>query len=346
MDVRGRGAIYLGAATAALAAAALLVSSCGGSSDTQAAHCDPEALLDLAPTGPRPSDFTVGVRVQRQEDVDDLAAAVGNRIKPRDVFVVDTEHPNSNAKQWEATLERVHQKFPCNRIMDLAGLSPTPNAPSYQFALAGNPELDAILIDYELLSWNGTGRGPWTPSATRNLTRIRAQLAQVSARLKGTDTRVGIAPQFLPAWDYGRIAGLVAAENILLNRIHRGYQVIQTQENCGKPDGPGPPIPRLTPHLLAQYRAAFGSRLPTRDGSTVLFTRDLLQHVGFEIAFSVKPNPRGSDAEERLGPPQAAACTQQILKAGGASILYWASPAAIAALFNTPTGRALRPAHG
>jgi hypothetical protein len=344
MDVRGRGAIYLGAVTAALAA--LLLASCGGSSDSQASHCDPDALLDLAPTGPRPSDFTVGVRVQRQEDVDNLAAAVGNRIKPRDVFVIDTEHPNSNTKQWEATLERVHEKFPCNRIMDLVGLSPKPDGPSYQFALAGNSELDAMLVDYELLSWNGTGRGRWTPSPERNLTRMRAQFDQIAARLKGTDTRIGLAPQFLPAWDYGRIAALVAASNIALNPIHRGYQVIQTQENCGKPDGPGPPIPRLTPHLLTQYRAAIGSRLPVADGSRVLFTRDLLQHVGFEIAFSVKPNPRGSDAEARLGPPQAAACTRQILNAGGASILYWASPAAIAALFDTPTGRSLRPAHG
>jgi hypothetical protein len=341
MDVRGRGAIGFAAALVALAA--LLLASCGGSSDTAASHCDPEALLDLAPTGPRPSDFTIGVRVQRQADVDALAAAVGNRIKPRDVFVIDTEHPNSNQKKWEATLERVHQKFPCNRIMDLVGLSPKPDGPSYQFALAGNPELDAMLVDYELLSWNGTGRGRWTPDPETNLTRMQAQFEQVAARLKGTDTRVGVAPQFLPSWDYGRIAGVVAAENVLLNRLHRGYQVIQTQENCGKPDGPGPPIPRLTSHLLAQYRAAFGTRLPVRDGSTVLFTRDLLQHVGFEIAFSTKPNPKGSDAEERLGPTQAAACTEQILKAGGASILYWASPAAVTALFNTPTGRRLRP---
>jgi hypothetical protein len=327
-----------------LVAAALFVASCGGgSSDPEAAHCDPDAILGLAPTGPKPTAFTVGVRVQRPEDVDNLAEAVGDRIKPRDVFVIDTEHPNSNTKTWEATLEAVREKFPCNRIMDLVGLSPKPDGPSYQFALAGNPELDAMLVDYELLSWNGTGRGRWTPDPERNLTRIRAQFEQIAPRLKGTDTRIALAPQFLPSWDYGRTAGLVAAANIPLNPIHRGYQVIQTQENCGKPDGPGPPIPRLTPQLLAQYRAAFGSRLPVTGGSAVLFTRDLLQHVGFEIAFSIKPNPRGSDAEERLGPQQAAACTRQILGAGGAGILYWASPGAIASLFETPTGKSLRP---
>lgn len=330
-------------AVVAALAVVVLVAACGGSSDPQASHCDPDTLLALAPTGPRPSDFTVGLRVQRQEDVDNLAAAIGSRIKPRDVFVVDTEHPNSNDKKWEATLEEVRKKFPCNRIMDLVGLSPKADAPSYQFALAGNPELDAMLVDYESLSWNGTGRGPWTPDPDRNLARIRAQFDQIAARLKGTDTRVGLAPQYLPSWDYGRTAALVAAANIPLNRLHRGYQVIQTQENCGKPDGPGPPIPRLTPQLLAQYRAAFGTRLPLTDGTRILFTRELLRHVGFEVAFSSTPNPKGSDAEERLGPPDAAACTRQILRAGGAGILYWASPAAITALFNTPTGRSLRP---
>jgi hypothetical protein len=228
--------------------------------------------------------------------------------------------------------------------MDLVGLSPTANQPSYQYALVGNPDLDGILVDYEMLSWNGTGRGPWTPSPAGNLPRIRAQLAQLTSRLRGSTTRVGLAPQYLPPWDYGRTAAVVASANFTLDRLHRGYQVVQTQENCGQPRGPGPPIPRLTPQLLAQYRAAFGTRLPfLAAASAPLFTRELLLHLGFEVAFSPKPNPKGSDAEERLGPRQAAACTQQILRAGGAGVLYWASPEAIASMLNTPALRSLRP---
>jgi hypothetical protein len=338
--VRAKGISLIGV----LAAAALLA-SCGGSSQTTTAclHGNPDAMLGLTPPGHGLSALTLGLRVQRVDDVDNLAETIGSRILPRDVFVIDTEHPNSKQKLWKATLARVNQRFPCNRVMELVGLSPTPNQPSYQFALTGNHNLDGILVDWELLTYNGTGRGRWTPSPQGNLPRIRAQLAQLTSRLRGTTTRIGLAPQYLPAWDYGRTAALVAAANFPLDPIHRGYQVVQTQENCGKPHGPGPPIPQLTPQLLAQYRAAFGTRLP---GVRALFTSELLRHLGFEIAFSTKPNPHGSNAEERLGPQQAAACTGQILKAGGAGILYWASPAAIEAFMRTSIGRGIRPAPG
>jgi hypothetical protein len=70
--------------------------------------------------------------------------------------------------------------------------------------------------------------------------------------------------------------------------------------------------------------------------------RDLLQHLGFEIAFDDNPNPKASEAVERIGPKRAAECTNQILHAGGAGVLYWASPESIRAMLDTPTGRTLR----
>ena len=70
---------------------------------------------------------------------------------------------------------------------------------------------------------------------------------------------------------------------------------------------------------------------------------DLLRHVGFEVAFDVNPNPHASEAVERLGPQQAAACTDQILDAGGAGVLYWASPESIKAMLDTPVGIRVRP---
>jgi hypothetical protein len=70
--------------------------------------------------------------------------------------------------------------------------------------------------------------------------------------------------------------------------------------------------------------------------------RDLLQHVGFEVAFDEAPNPKASEPVERIGPQRAAACTDQVLKAGGAGVLYWASPESIRAMLDTPLGRSLR----
>jgi hypothetical protein len=331
-------------AAAAVLAAGLLLASCGGSSQSEADCGNPEAMLPLTPSGTGAAAFTMGIRVQRPADVDNLDAGIRDRVLPRDVFVVDTEHPNSDAKEWQATLQRVSERFPCNRVMALAGLSPTPNRPSYEFALVGHPGLDGILVDWESLSWNGTGRGSWTPAPAANLVRIRAHMAQLVARLKGTQTRVGLAPQYLPPWDYGRTAAVVAAANFTLDPLHRGYQVIQTQDNCGRPRAPGPPIPGLTSRLISQYKAVFGRPLPLPRGNGPLLTQELLQHLGFEIAFTTTPNPKASEAEERIGPQQAAACTDQIVKAGGAGIAYWASPASLRAMLDTPVGRRLRPA--
>jgi hypothetical protein len=37
----------------------------------------------------------------------------------------------------------------------------------------------------------------------------------------------------LDRWDYGRTARVVAEANYFLDPVHRGYQIIQTQPNCG-----------------------------------------------------------------------------------------------------------------
>ena len=332
------------AGVSALAAMAFALAACGDDSSDDQANCrDPSTIQGFTPPGQGAPAFTMGIRVQRPGDVNKLAAGIGSRLSERDVFVIDTEHPNTDAELWESTLHQASEKFPCNRIFDLVGLGRRADRPSYQFALVSDPELDGILVDWESLSWNGTGRGPWTASLERNLPRIRQHLDQIADQLKGRETRVGLAPQYLPPWDYGRTAAVVAAANVVLDPSHRGYQVIQTQTNCGKPLRGGPPIPQLTPRLLAQYRAVFGQRVPIDRADAPLLTNELLQHLGLEISFTTSPNPSSSDAELRIGTKQAAACTEQILRAGGAGILYWASPGSIRALLETPTGRRLRP---
>jgi hypothetical protein len=137
---------------------------------------------------------------------------------------------------------------------------------------------------------------------------------------------------------------VVAEANYFLDPIHRGIQIIQTQPNCGTASAAGPLIGPLTEQLIRQYRGVFG--LPLRVGAPKDeppdMDRDLLQHVGFEVAFDENPNPKASEPVERIGPDRAAACTDEILKAGGAGVLYWASPGSIRAMLDTPQGRTLR----
>ncbi len=191
MDVGGKRLIKGSIAAALLATAALVLASCGGGS-SEAALCRPNLAPHLTPPGGGPNAFTMGIRVNRASDVDEIESAIGDRILPRDVFVINTEFPHSKPSDWQQSLERVSEKFRCNRIVTLTGLSP-----------------DA---------------GGWSPSG---------------------------------------------------------------------PKGEPPDV-----------------------------TSDLLNHLGFEVAFDESPNPNASEPVERIGPEQAATCTQEILREGGAGVLY------------------------
>jgi hypothetical protein len=325
-----------------LVALAVVLAACGGGPSTQV-NCQPTLYPHLTP-GTGPSAYTMGIRVNKDTEVDELGQLLGDRITQQDVFVINAEYPGSKPAEWDAALTRLAEKFPCNRVVTLTGLGRHADRPSYEYALVGRPELDAVLVDWEPDSWADTGRGPWTSALDRNLARIAEQLRELSDRLKSTKTVMGLVPDYVPRWDYGRTARVVAEANYFLDPIHRGIQIIQTQPNCGTASAAGPLIGPLTGQLIRQYRGVFG--LPLRVGAPKDqppdMDSDLLRHIGFEVAFDESPNPKASEAVERIGPQRAAACTEQILHAGGAGVLYWASPASIRAMLDTPQGRTLR----
>jgi hypothetical protein len=326
-------------------AVALLIASCGGSTET--ALCRPNIDPHLTPPGGGVNAYTMGLRVNRASDVDEIDSAIGDRILPRDVFVINTEYPNSKPSDWEDALEEVGKKFRCNRIVTLTGLSKDPNKPGYEYALVDRPELDAVLVDWEPDTWENLHQGSWTTDQSRNEARIAAQLGALSQRLANSRVRLGLVPDYVPQWDYGPFGRVVAEQNYTLDPIHRGYQIVQTQPNCGTPSAAGPLIPGVTHQLISQYRSIFGLSLrvngPKDEPPDV--TSDLLNHLGFEIAFDTSPNPHASDAVERLGPQVAARCTQQILRDGGAGVLYWADADSMKAMLESPAGRGLRQPH-
>ncbi len=191
------------------------------------------------------------------------------------------------------------------------------------------------------------GAGGWTTDQARNENRIAVRLRALTHHLADSRVRMGLVPDYVPAWDYGPFGRVVAEQNFALDPIHLGYQIIQTQPNCGTPSAAGPQIPGLTDHVLSPYRSVIG--LPLRVGAPKDeppdVTGDLRNHLGFEIAFDQSPNPHASDAVERIGPEQAATCTQQILRAGGAGVLYWADADSIRAMLSSRAGLTLRQPH-
>jgi hypothetical protein len=329
-------------AIALLTAAAMGLAACGGDdSGDGTASCEGIPDPALTPSGTGPDAFTMGIRVNQEADLDEIKSDLSDRILPRDVFVINTEFAGSEPSTWDAMVDRLGEDFPCNRIATLNGLASDPTKGGYAFALADNPEIDAILVDWEQISYELAGKGKWSPSLEQNLPRIEENLRLLGEKLASKDTRVGLAPQYLPPWDYGRTARTVALANIELNPEHRGYQIVQTQVNCGNPKAAGPSIGPLSATLIRQYRSVLGERLGESEGTEL--TPALLQHLGFEIAFDEDPEPHASEAIDRIGEKQAAACTKEILDAGGAGILYWATPLSLRAMLQTPYGRTLRP---
>jgi hypothetical protein len=326
-------------------ATAILLASCGGS--TQMALCRPNLIPHLTPAGGGPAAFTMGLRVNRASDVDEIEQAVGDRILPRDVFVINTEFAHSKPDDWQESLERVSEKFRCNRIFTLTGLSPDPQKPGYEYALVDRPELDAVMVDWEPDTWETAREGHWTTRQAVNEARIATELGALSRRLADSQVRMGLVPDYLPAWDYGPFGRVVAERNYSLDPIHFGYQIVQTQPNCGRPAAAGQQLSGVTDRLISQYRSVVGLSLrvhgPKDEPPDI--TSDLLNHLGYEVAFDESPNPNASEPVERLGPEQAAACTQQILRAGGAGILYWADAASMKAMLESRAGITLRQAH-
>src|SRR5947208_3101792 len=115
MDVRGRVWVQGWTVIAAAAVVAVLLAACGGGS-AQEALCRPNIDPHLTPPGGGPNAFTMGIRINQASDVDEVETAIGDRILPRDVFVINTEYPNSKPDDWQEALERVAEKFRCNWI--------------------------------------------------------------------------------------------------------------------------------------------------------------------------------------------------------------------------------------
>src|SRR3954453_12423602 len=217
MEVRGRSRIqgWIALAVASVAAGGLLLISCGGAAGT--ALCRPNLDPHLTPPGSGPAAFTMGIRVNRASDVDEIESAIGDRILPRDIFVINTKFPHSKPGDWQQSLERISEKFRCNRIVTLTGLSPDPQKPGYEYALVDRPELDAVLVDWEPDTWETARQGHGTTDQGSNENRIATELRTPSRRLANSQGRMGLVPDYVPRWDYGPFGRVVAEQNYSLD---------------------------------------------------------------------------------------------------------------------------------
>ena len=302
----------------------------------------------LAPGGSGPDAYTMVVRVNTEADVEELASdPLRSKILDRDVLLVNTEFKNMNPAEAGRVLDRAREEFPCNRIASLNGLSPEKGKPGYVFALAGNPELDAVVVDWEESTWKEVDKGAWSDSLSVNVERAREELRRISRKIEDAPgeprTRVGLATEYREDWNYGVLGRELALLNTELNQDFLGYQLVQSQNRCAGTQKVAS-IAEVADALRSQYEGlASGAPDPGIPGATPALGRRILEHLGFEISFSASPKAGSGLAVTRDSPRDAARCSRDVLRTGSGAIIYWATPQAIEKMLDTPIGRELRP---
>ena len=273
-------------------------------------------------------------------EADPARGGLRGRVRPQDVFVVNTRHHRSSPQVWSEIVSTLRSAFPCNRIVALNGLGADPYSPGYAHALYDLPGLWALLSDWEKIDWNlarlsSPTLGAWTGRFKKTRPRVRRWIG----RLTEVGHRVGLVPQHHRKWDYGRLAREVSGANRLLGPSRRGIQSVQTQDFCAYRGPRG--MKRIVGGLLRQYKDANFKGRKRRSWRTSA------RNLGVQISFSNTPSPWARMAVLRTSPQTAAHCTRAAIKRGAGAILYWASPDAMRLLLTTPQVCALRlPAAG
>ncbi len=370
---RTRTAIVLIAAAALLAA--LLIAGRSAAPDSAAAAkasagCPPPPF-GLAPTGPGPTRFTMMIRINTQGNVDTYTkpdGGMGGRIRPQDIFVLNSRFGGSGSfpamtpPVAAGLAANLRATFPCNRIVALNGLSFDPANAGYAFTGIDDPNVYALLSDYERDDWN-EGRStdpirpPWKDNYKKAFPLLRGWnfgfASTLAANPAGAGKKTGLAPQDVADWNYGQIAQNLDKQNLRLGARHLGPQSVQTQDACA--DGAGPGFGARAKALRLQYHFKYftkkvhvkGKRKKVRK----TFRRPLhkkakpnMSNLGMEISFTGSPEASASQAILSTSAAQAASCVQPALKQGVGAFFFFASDDSMKLLFQEPLINALRPA--
>jgi hypothetical protein len=331
--------------------------------------CTPQPF-GLSPTGPGPTRFTMLIRINTQGNVDTYTKperGMGNRLRPQDIFVLNTRFTGSG--QFPAMTPTVATElaadlratFPCNRIIALNGMSFNPIAAGYAFTGIDDPNVFALLTDYEEGDWNAgrltdPTRPPWTDKFEVALPLLKSWnfgvMSTVAANPAGAGKRTGLAPQDNGTWNFGQIAQDLNKKNSRLGARKLGPMSLQTQGACA--DGGAAGFGARAKPLRLQYTFKFITkkvkvpgkkkkrkktiRLPLKKRA-----KPILDNLAMQISFTDAPDPSSSMALMRTSAAQAASCVQPALKQGVGAFFFFASDDSMRLLFQQPQIATLRP---
>ena len=208
------------------------------------------------------------IRINQQINVDtwtnsnEATGGLGGRIRPQDIFVINTRFENSNPTIAAQLATNLRAAFPCNRIIALNGMSFDPVAPGYAFTLLDHPSVYALMTDFEQSDWNAgrstdPGRPPWSNSFKATFPRAKQWNGGIAAAVAsnpiGAGKRTGLVPwDGGTSWNFGQIAQDIDKKNRRLGGRHLGPLSVQTQDTCANGGASG--FSGRAKALFDQYR--------------------------------------------------------------------------------------------
>jgi hypothetical protein len=356
---------------AALFAVLLIGGSSVAPSAAQAQVSCPGQPRGLSPATSGPQSFTMMIRINTQGNVDTYTkpeGGMGGRIRPQDIFVLNTRFTGSG--QFPAMTDAVastlaanlRTTFPCNRIIALNGMSFDPAVAGYAFSAIADPNVFALLTDFEKIDWNAgratdPSRPPWHDNFPKAFPLLRGWnfgfTSTVASNPVGVGKRTGLAPQDNSTWNFGQIAQNINKQNARLGDTKIGPMSVQTQDACA--DGGSGGFGARAKQLRLHYTFKFITKKVHVKGKRKKVRRTfrqpikkkgkpLLGNTAMQLSFTDTPQASKSQAILSTSAAQAAACVGPAMKQGVGAFFFFASDDSMRLLFQQPQINALRPA--
>jgi hypothetical protein len=359
-----------------IAAAGLALLLIGGSSIAPpAAHAQascPAQPRGISPAVSGPASFTMLIRINTEGNVMTYTkpdGGMGNRIQPQDIFVLNTRFTGSGqfpamtsdvAAQYASELRA---SFPCNRIIALNGMSFDATQAGYAFTSIDDPNVYALLTDYEQSDFNSgratdPTRPPWTDKFAKAFPLLRGWnfgfMSTVAANPAGAGKRTGLAPQENATWNFGQVAQNLNKQNARLGDTKIGPMSLQSQDSCADSGAAG--FGGRAKTLRLQYTFKFITKKVKKrvKGKIKKVKRTfrepmkkkakpLLSNTAMEISFTDSPQASASQAILSTSAAEAAACVGPAMKQGVGAFFFFASDDSMRLLFQQPQIAVLRP---
>jgi hypothetical protein len=288
-------------------------------------------------------------------------------VRPQDIFVLNTrfagssQFPPMTSPVAAGLSAQLRATFPCNRIIALNGMGFDPNAAGYAFTGIDDPNVFALLTDYEQTDWNAgrltdPARPPWVDKFEVALPRLKAWNFTVAsgaaANPVGAGKRTGLVPQDNGTWNFGQIAQDLNKKNLRLGAPKVGPLTVQTQDAC--PDGGAAGFGARAKALRLQYAFKFITkkvkvkgkkkkvkktiRLPLKKTA-----KPVIDNLAMELSFTDFPTVTASQAILRTSPALVASCVPPAMKQGIGAFFFFAAEDAMRLLFVQPQIAPLRP---